>query len=123
MQDFCYAENAAVISAYSEYPTRLLADAMTQFAISRERIRMNQRCGGVPSPAASGVAFVRLNLLILAIVVAGRHRHQQRFHPAFALATQYPQAIEELAEILVDAPDALIGRKEEIVQARHGETQ
>jgi len=40
MQDFCYAENAAVISAYSEYPTRLLADAMTQFAISRERIRM-----------------------------------------------------------------------------------
>src|SRR5688572_17041725 len=44
-----------------------------------------------------------LDALVLAVVVAGGHRHQQAFHPAFLLAPQHAKAIEVLAEVFVDA--------------------
>ncbi len=74
-------------------------------------------CGCASVPVAG------FDFLIFAVIVAGRHRHQECFHSAFALAPQNPQPLEEFAEILVDAM-AIVGRlQEEIMEPRDRETQ
>src|SRR5208337_3966409 len=57
-------------------------------AFRLSRIEGNGFLRGCARQAAASrlAALGRFDLLILAIVVSGRHRHQQRLHPAFAFA-------------------------------------
>src|ERR1700722_10543682 len=77
----------------------------------------------VRMPASRLAAFGRFDLLIFAVVVSRRHRHQQRLHPAFALTAQHSQAFEEFAEVLVHPILAVHRRQKKVMQARHGEAQ
>src|SRR6185436_20756367 len=62
-----------------------------------------------------------LDLLILPIVVAGGHGHEQPFHAAVLLTTEDPQTLVELLEILAGSQPVVERAQEEVLQASDGE--
>src|SRR6185369_5763198 len=64
-----------------------------------------------------------LDLLILPIVVAGGHGHEQPFHAAVLLTTEDPQTLVELLEILAGSQPVVERAQEEVLQASDGEAQ
>src|SRR5688572_337168 len=64
-----------------------------------------------------------LHALVLPVVVARRHGHEQALHPTVPLAPEDAEPLVEVPEMLVVAPAVLDRLQEEIVQPRHGEAQ
>src|SRR5262245_36686096 len=76
-----------------------------------------------PEPQASqqerllALLLEGLDLLILPVVVAGGHRHQQAFHAPVLFAAQDAQSVVELLEILACTQPIVERADKEILQA------
>src|SRR5262245_27876946 len=79
---------------------------------------------GGPGPELLGALLLeRLHLLLLPVVVARGHRHEQSFHTTVALAAQYSETLVEFAEVLVDAELVVHRVQEEVAEPGDGEAE
>src|SRR6185369_2656137 len=69
------------------------------------------------------LALERLHALVLAVVVAGGHGHEEPIHAPLALPAQDAQPLEELPKILLDPGTLLHRMEEEIVHASDREAE